>query len=54
MDCGYRSIPIGLMGNEIVPKLGCGELQGYNDRASREQRGKKAREKSVYVEKRHH
>ena len=53
MYCWNSRIPVGFIGDEMVPEFGGTEPRRYYNRSTREQRCQKARQQSVYMEKRH-
>ena len=53
MDRWNSRIPIGFIGDEIVPEFRGREMSRHDNRTPRKQRCQKARQQSVHVEKRH-
>ena len=54
MNGGHGRVPIGFVGDEVIPKLRGREFDWYNDRTTRKQGRKETCEESVYVKQRHH
>lgn len=53
MDGRHRGVPVGLVGDEVLPEGSGAELGRDDDRTPGKKRGEEPGEKTVNVEKRH-
>ena len=54
MDGGHRGVPVGLVGDKVVPEIRRRESLRHNDRSTSVERCQECGQQSVDMEERHH